>query len=51
MFSKICKDIVILGPGVEGLAKKPNESIVITDLIAGCEAYKNLYMETLGETE
>ncbi len=47
VFSKVCKDIVILGAGKEGLAKKPNESVSIEDLLNTCSSYKKLFMEVL----
>ncbi|MGH1468752.1 MAG: M20/M25/M40 family metallo-hydrolase [Bdellovibrionales bacterium] len=47
VFSKICKDVVILGAGKEGLAKKPNESISIEDLMNTCYSYKSLFVEVL----
>lgn len=49
MFSKVCNDVVILGPGKEGLAKKPNESILIEDLVESCRRYKDLFNEILEE--
>lgn len=51
LFSKVCNDIVILGPGKEGLAKKPNESISIEELVGSCDSYKNLFQQILKEKE
>ncbi len=45
LFSKVCDDVVILGAGEEGLAKKPNESILIDTLIDSCHSYRKLFKE------
>ncbi len=49
LLSKICKDILIKGPGVEGASKKPNESVLIEDLVDSCSEYSNLFCELLEE--
>lgn len=48
LFEKICKDILILGPGEEGAAKQPNEKLELESMVEACSIYYNLFKETLG---
>ncbi len=45
MFSKICNDVVILGPGSEGFSKKPNEYISVDEMVNACCSYEDLFRE------
>jgi hypothetical protein len=49
VFSKHCEDIIILGPGIDGMAKKPNESISIEALKRSCGVYESLFSSLRGE--
>lgn len=51
VFSKVCDDIVILGPGLEGAAQKPNESVLLDDLVSACSNYYELFENLIGEDQ
>lgn len=49
LFEKICKDILILGPGQEGAAKQPNEKLNLDSMMEACSIYYDLFKSVLEE--
>jgi len=45
VFEKICKDIVIFGPGLMGASKQPNESVLLSELEGAAKLYYELYCD------
>jgi hypothetical protein len=43
VFEKICKNIIVLGPGKSGASKQPNESVLISDLAETAVIYYDLF--------
>jgi len=43
VFEKVCKDIIILGPGQAEASKQPNESVKLAELEAITQTYYNLF--------
>jgi len=45
VFEKVCKNIIILGPGKVGASKQPNESVVLSDLVDVSRVYYDLFCD------